>query len=91
MWQLIGVDQKISDWFIKITFLVKVETASRLGIKSRFGVMGFSTVTPFWACGVFLFNRIKSRLTGGRYFYKFIFRRVGLANPELMSSSLARK
>ena len=40
---LIGVDQKISDWFIKITFLVKVETASRLGIKSRFGVTGFST------------------------------------------------
>jgi len=40
---LIDADQKISDWLIKIAFLVKVKTASGLGIKSRFGVMGFST------------------------------------------------
>ena len=49
---LIGADQKISDWLIKIAFLVKVETASRLGIKSRFGVMGFfstsDTILDLW-------------------------------------------
>ena len=39
---LIGADQKILNWLIKITFLVKVETAVKLGIKSRFGIMGFS-------------------------------------------------
>ena len=39
---LIGTDQKIPNWLIKITFLRKVETTIRLGIKSRFGVMGFS-------------------------------------------------
>ena len=40
---LIGTDQKISDWLIKMTFLCRVETAVRLGIKSRFGITGFST------------------------------------------------
>ena len=40
---LIDADQKIPNWLIKITFLVKVETAFRLDIKSTFGIMGFST------------------------------------------------
>lgn len=40
---LIGVDQKIPDWLIKITFLIKVETAVRSSIKSRFGIMSSST------------------------------------------------
>lgn len=40
---VIGTDQKIPDWLIKILFLVKTETAVRLGIKYRFGIMGFST------------------------------------------------
>lgn len=35
--------KKIPDWLIKITLPVKVKTAVRLGIKSRFGTMGFST------------------------------------------------
>ena len=39
----LGADQKIPDWLIKILFLVKTETAVRLGIKYRFGIMGFST------------------------------------------------
>lgn len=30
---------KIPDWLIKIMFLGQVETAIRLGIKSRFGIM----------------------------------------------------
>ena len=37
-----GQYQKIPDWLIKILFLVKTETAVRLGIKYRFGIMGFS-------------------------------------------------
>lgn len=39
----IGADQKIPDFRIKITFLVKVEIASRLGIKYMRGIVGFST------------------------------------------------
>ena len=39
---LIGTDQKIPEWLIKLTFLGKVETATRSGVKSRFGSMGFS-------------------------------------------------
>ena len=38
---LIGADQKIPNWLIKITFLEEVETAIRSGIKSSFGIMGF--------------------------------------------------
>lgn len=37
---LIGTDQKIPNWLIKITFLRKVETTIRLGIKSRFSITG---------------------------------------------------
>lgn len=39
----IGVDQKIADWMIKITFLGEIETAIKLVIKSRFAIMYFST------------------------------------------------
>ena len=39
---LTGAEQKIPDWPIKITFLVKVETVISIGIKLRVG-MGFST------------------------------------------------
>ena len=35
-------DQKIPDWLSKTTFLEEAETAIRSGIKSRFGIMGFS-------------------------------------------------
>ena len=40
---LTGADQKTSDRLIKIILLVKVETAIKIGIKSRFGILGFST------------------------------------------------
>ena len=40
---LLGADQKIPDWLIRVTFLGKVETASKSSIKSRFGIMGFRT------------------------------------------------
>lgn len=41
---LIGIDQKISDELIKITaFLEELEIAIRLDIKSRFGILSFST------------------------------------------------
>ena len=39
----LGADQKIPDWLVKIPFLIKTETAVRLDIKYRFGIMGFST------------------------------------------------
>ena len=39
---LTGADQKIPDWPTKITFLGKAETKIRSGIKSRFGILGFS-------------------------------------------------
>lgn len=45
---LTGADQKTSDWLIKILLLVKVETAIKLGIKSRFGILGFSTSDAIW-------------------------------------------
>lgn len=40
---LLDADQEIPNWFLKITLLVKIETAFRLGIKCRFGSMGLST------------------------------------------------
>ena len=40
---LLGADQKIPDWLIKILFLGEAETAIRSSIKTRFGIMGFST------------------------------------------------
>lgn len=38
---LIGIDQKIPDWLIKIIFLQKVELQLKSDIKSKFGIMGF--------------------------------------------------
>lgn len=35
------LDQNIPDWLIKSLFLAEVKTAIRLGIKSRFSIMGF--------------------------------------------------
>lgn len=52
---LIGTDQKIPDWLIKIAFLGKLKTAVRSGIESRFGIVGFSAsdaILGLW----FLFN-----------------------------------
>lgn len=46
-----GVDKKIPKGLIEITFLVKVETAIKLGIKSRLRIMGFSitdTILDLW-------------------------------------------
>ena len=51
---LVGAENKIPDWPIKITFLGKVETAIRSGIKSRFDIMGLSQAMPFVACGFLL-------------------------------------
>lgn len=39
----IGIDQKIPDWFIKVTFLGKAKIIIRSGIKSGFGIMDFNT------------------------------------------------
>ena len=44
----IGADQKIPNWLIKIAFLVKVKTAIRLSMKSKFGTMGTSTSDAIW-------------------------------------------
>lgn len=45
---LVGADQKISNYLIKITFCKKVETATRSGFKFRFGVMGFGIRDSIW-------------------------------------------
>lgn len=45
---LIGTDQNIPDSLIKITFMVKVEAVFSLGIKSKFGIMGFSASDAIW-------------------------------------------
>lgn len=52
---MIDADQKIPDSVSNITFIGKVETAVRLGIKSRFGIMSFDISLAIWDCG-FLFN-----------------------------------
>lgn len=44
---LIGADWNISNWFIKITFLRKVQTAVRLAVESRFSILGFNTSDDF--------------------------------------------
>lgn len=55
---LFGADQKIP--LVKITFLGRVETATKSSIKSRLGITG-AQVAPFWACG-FLVNTSKDCL-----------------------------
>lgn len=44
---LIGADWNISNWFVKITFLRKVQTAVRLAVESRFSILGFNTSDDF--------------------------------------------
>lgn len=54
---LVGSDQEISDWPIKITFLEKVETTFRSGIiKSRFLVMGFISTRDWLNLGPVVFS-----------------------------------
>lgn len=53
-----GVDQNIPDWLFKITFLVKVKTAFKSDIKSRFGIMSFSTSDTIFGPVIFLFNNL---------------------------------
>lgn len=40
---LLGTDQKIPDWFIKITLLGEVKTSVKSGIMSRSGIVDFRT------------------------------------------------
>lgn len=51
---LIGADQEVPNWLIKIPLLVKAETTVRLGIKSGFSNMGFNTSDTIW--GVWCFS-----------------------------------
>lgn len=46
---LIGVDQKVPDSLVGITFLGKVKTEVRPGIKLRFSTWALAHVMPFWA------------------------------------------
>lgn len=58
--EVIGADQKIPDWLVETTFLVKFEIAFRLGIKSKLCTIDFIIqVMPFGACG-FLLNATMS-------------------------------
>lgn len=63
---LICADQKFSGWLIKVTFLVNTETTIRLGLKSRFGITGFSTRDTI--LGLWFFSLIYSR---NKYFFLF--------------------
>ena len=56
---LIGADKKVLDYLIKITFLVQVETAVSLGIKSRLGIMVFSISDAFLGLWFFSLTREK--------------------------------
>lgn len=56
---LIGADPKIPDGLTKIIFLVKMETAVRSDIKSRFGIMGFSTSDTILGLWVFFLTELK--------------------------------
>lgn len=58
------VKKKIPDWLIKITLLVKVKTAFRLGIKSRFGTMGFSTCDTVLVLWFFSLANVFVRVMG---------------------------
>ena len=54
---LVGADQKIPDWLIKITFLVKVETAVRLVLNLGLVLWALAQVTPFLGLWFFLFSK----------------------------------
>lgn len=53
---LTGNDSKFIDWLIKIVFLVRLKL--QLGIKSRFGIMGFSASDAILVPVFFLFQTI---------------------------------
>lgn len=57
---LITADRNILDWPVKTTFLEKVESKIKLGIKLWFGDMGLAQVTPFGSY-YFFFNTLKHR------------------------------
>ena len=52
---VIGADQKILDWLVKITFLGKVKTASQV-LSLDLASWALAQVASFGACD-FLFNR----------------------------------
>ena len=53
----LSADQKIRIWLIKIAYLGKVKTASRLSIKNRFGIMGFNTSDTMLSLWLFPYNK----------------------------------
>lgn len=52
--RLSNTDQNIPNWLVRIVFLEKVETVTRLDIKSRFSIIVLNTSMPFQACILFL-------------------------------------
>lgn len=63
---IIGADQKIPEWFARITFLGKVKIAMKSGITSRFGT-GFNSSDislPLW---FFLLTPTLSRINKGEH------------------------
>lgn len=63
---IIGADQKIPEWFIRITFLERVKTTVKSGIKSRFGI-GFNSSDISLALLFFLLTPMLSRIDKGEH------------------------
>lgn len=63
---IIGADQKIPEWFIRITFLETVKTTVKSGIKSRFGI-GFNSSDISLALLFFLLTPTLSRIDKGEH------------------------
>ena len=72
-----------------MTFLVMVKTAVMLDIKSRFGVMGFSTSDTIWGlCFLLLFDNTVARIvkkSGGRVFLNLF---IGSGRDRASTKSL---
>lgn len=63
---IIGADQKIPEWFTRITFLGKVKTAMKSGIMSRFGT-GFNSSDISLALWFFSLTPTLSRINKGEH------------------------
>lgn len=63
---IIGADQKIPEWFIRITFLGRVKTTVKSGVKSRF-VIGFNSSDISLALWFFLLTPTLSRINKGEH------------------------
>lgn len=60
----LDTDQKIPHWLMEVPFLMKVKTAFKSVMRSRFGIMVFRTTDAILGQWFFLFNKVNQLSKG---------------------------